>query len=222
MSDIFQLVLPQSTTALAKTPPPASHQATAVTKRKIIKQQASNPNQQLKLYNSIFKQGKNKICDKTGLQFTQSLNYSLQTFLYTSHNYWVLAIIDINGLIEDNGKFISQEASSKINQVGVVIKTFCENNPSKLKGFRCNSNDLIDIGIGDDTEDTQDTEDAKYYFPNDLFAMLIYCHPKLILGEKHISKLMKKIEQQTNKTVCIGVAKMNEWKSFDELSLVEE
>ena len=138
MSDISQLVLPQSTTELAKTPPPASHApATAVTTDKFIKQQASNPNQQLKLYNSIFRQGKNKICDKTRLQFTQSLNYSLQTFLYTSEIYWVLAIIDINGLIEDNGKFISQEANSKINQVGVVIKKFCENNPSKLKGFRC-------------------------------------------------------------------------------------
>ena len=52
-------------------------------------------NQRLQLYNSLFGQEKNKICDKTRLQLTSSFNYSLYTFLHLSDKYWVLSLINI-------------------------------------------------------------------------------------------------------------------------------
>ena len=78
MSDNSVMILPQSTTTIASTPPPiASSTATqsSITNRSTI-------NQRLQLYNSLFGESKNQVCKETGLKFTQCLNYSLHTFLH--------------------------------------------------------------------------------------------------------------------------------------------
>ena len=70
---------------MAKTPPPTTETATATTKTVIQtqqKQKQEEQKQRLLLYNSLFGQDKNKFCDKTGLRFISSLNYSLQTILH--------------------------------------------------------------------------------------------------------------------------------------------
>ena len=94
--------------------------------------------QRLQLYNNLFGQNKNKICDKTGLQLTQSLNYSLYTFLHLSDIDWVLAIIDVESLDFVQEKYGIQKSQNKLNQIGAVIKNFSNNIPNKLKGFKCN------------------------------------------------------------------------------------
>ena len=77
------------------------------------------------------------------------------------------------------------------HQLATVIKQFCDNDPRKLKGY-------------------------KYNNDGDLLALLMYCHPKLIKSEKYISKLVKKIKQQTIESVFVGIAKMNDWETYDE------
>ena len=37
-----------------------------------------------------------------------------------------------------------------------------------------------------------------------------------MVSEKYIAKLIKKIKQQTNETVFVGLAKMNGWETFGE------
>ena len=74
-----------------------------------------------------------------------------------------------------------------MNQIGTVVKAFCDNNQRKLKGF--NINDAI--------------VDEECNEKRDLFAILMYCRPELIKANKYISKLIAKIKQQTNETVCV-------------------
>ena len=138
------------------------------------------------------------------LQLTPSLNYSLQTFLYTIDIYWVLSMIDIHDFDNMKAKYGQKLSRRKIIQIGKVIKKFCENDARKLKGFKCNDMVMID--------DDDDNGESK----RDLFALLTYCHPHLNKSEKYISKLMKKIEQQTNETINVGIAKMNEWETFKQ------
>ena len=187
MSCTQQLVLPQSTTTVANTPPTTGTQT------------PRSQNDRLELYNSLFGQSNNSNTDlNTGLQLASSLNYSLYTFLHLSDTYWVLAMLDIDGLKDINEKLGYQGANDKIDQIGTVIKKFCDNDSRKLKGFKCN--DAI-VGKGD------------------LFAILMYCHPKLIKSEKYITKLMKRIKSLTHETVSVGIAKMLEWETFDEWKL---
>ena len=157
--------------------------------------------QRLQLYNSLFGQDRNKICDKTGLQFIQSLNCLLHTFLYLNDKYWMLAIIDVDEFDNFDEKYGESLVKNKLNQIGTVIKQFCSNNPNKLKGFKCN--DLI-------------IDDDELILDHHLFALLLYCYPQLNLSQKYILKLQKKIKEQTNETVSVGIAKMNEWETFDE------
>ena len=116
MSGSYQPTLSQSKTTIAKTPPPtATATATATKTIKTVTDNSNNnrqttsaiqgqqqqqkrqeQKQRLQLYNSLFGQDKNKLCEKTGLQFTQSLNYSVHTFLNLSDKYWVLAMIDVD------------------------------------------------------------------------------------------------------------------------------
>ena len=151
----------------------------------------AKPKERLELYNSLFGQGKDNLCEKTGLQLSPSLNYSLYTFLHLSDLYWVLAMIDVDRSVDIIEKYGHDGANRKIIQIGVVIKKFCDNDSRKLKGFNC---------------------DDKQY----LFALLMYCHPKLITSEKYIAKLIKKIKLLTNETVCVGIAKMKDWETFEE------
>ena len=153
------------------------------------------PNERLELYNSLFGQGRNKICQNTGLPLVSSLNYSLQTFLYTCDLHWVLAMIEIDELENITNKLGHYRAKRKMIQVGTVIKNFCENDSRRLKGFKCN--------------DSSDDESS-------VFAVLMYCYPKLLKSEKYMAKLMKKIKQQTNETVSVGIAKMNKWETFEQ------
>ena len=206
MSANFQLILPQSTTTDAQSPSPSTASPTAV--RPSIKQEV---NPRLDLYNSLFASGSNKICDETGLQLTQSLNYSLQTFLYTCDIYWILSMIDIHNFDNVQKKYGHSKSKRKIIQIGNVIEKFCQNDPRKLKGFRCN-----DLVVHDDDEDDAYTNADEDESQHDLFALLVYCHPHLNKSEKYISKLMKKIQQQTNERVCVGIAKMNEWETVKE------
>ena len=186
MNDNSLIILPQSTTSEAKTPPLAT-----VTVRK-------ERNQRLQLYTSLFGQDKNNVCKETGLHLGSSLNYSLYTFLHLRDINWVLAMIDIDEKDEWSQKYGQQGAKRKMYQIATVLKNFCLNDPRKLKGFKCN--DLID-----ENESTCQ-----------LFAVLMCCHPKLDKAEKYVSKLIKKIKEQTNETVSVGIAKMNEWETFDE------
>ena len=198
MKGSSQLIVPQSTTTLAKTPPPVSSSATS--------SKQENCNQRLQLYNSLFGQKEIEICDKTGLKLISSLNYSLHTFLHLSDTGWVLAMINIDGLNDIKEKYIHQQPNNKINQVGIVLKKFCDNDSRKLKGFRCND---LNIMIDDD-------DDGSIAYKCDLFAILMYCYPKLEICEKYILKLMKKIKLLTNKTSYIGIAKMNKWETFEQ------
>ena len=194
--------IPQSTTLIAKTPRLTSPTTcmTTIGRGPITNQEQNNNQRRLELYNSIFGQGRDRICDKTGLRLTQSFNYSLQTFLYQCDNNWVLAMIEIDGLNDINTKFEHQIENRKEYQVGVVIKNFCENDPRKLKGFKC---DFVDVIDGKE-------------FKRELFSIIMYCHPNINKSEKYIRKLMFKIKQQTNKSVFIGIAKMNDWETFEE------
>ena len=185
------LILVQSTTKIAKTPPLSS---TAIKKES---------NSRLELYSCLFNQGASQTCDDSGLQLVSSLNYSLYTFLHLCDNHWVLAIICMNESENFEEKYGHGKGKRKIIQIGTVIKKFCNNDPRKLKGFNCN--DVI-------INDKQHNEEILC----NLFAILIYCHPQLIKCEKYIGKLIKKIEQQTNESVSVGIAKMNEWETFEE------
>ena len=84
-----------------------------------VTKQQLNP--RLELYISLFGQGTNKTCDKTGLQLTYSLNYSLHTFLHLSDVYWVLAIIDT---VDDsktlNEKYGTQNTNCKNEYLGIM------------------------------------------------------------------------------------------------------
>ena len=145
----------------------------------------------LELYSNLFGQAMNNSrCAKTGLQFASSLHYSLHTFLHLCDKNWVLAIVDIAEIDKFDKKY-GQLAKQKILQIATVIRKFCENDSRKLKAF-------------------------KYNDDGDLFALLMYCYPKLDKCEKYILKLINKIEQQTNESVCVGIAKMNEWETFEE------
>ena len=159
----------------------------------------SQHSQRLQLYNSLFAQDTTKTCDKTGLQSTQSLNYSLHTFLHLCDKHWVLAIIDIDSFDDIEEKYGKQNGRNKLNQIGIVVKKFSENNPTKLKGFKCD--DLID-----------DENSCQH----DLFGLLMHCYRKLEISNKYVLKLIKNIQQQTNELVFVGVAKMNEWETFEE------
>ena len=163
-------------------------------------------NVRLNLYTSLFgKEKDSKDHDsQTGLKLTPSLNYSLQTFLYLLDHYWVLAIIDVNELSNHIETIGEQHANHKLKQIGTVIKQFCENDARRLKGFKCN--DLI--------LDNDNT--GEYGDKHELFAVLMYCRPNLTIAPKYIEKLLKKIQSLTNWTVSAGVAKMNEWETFDE------
>ena len=175
-----------------------------------------NELQRLDLYNSLFGQDARTTCQQTGLLLTPSLNYSLYTFLHLYDISWVLAIISIDELNQLNEKYGKQDAKTrKIHQIGTVIKNFCANDPRKLKGFKCN--DLIIVNHhNDDDNGIYNIEDIDGELQNDLFAILMYCHPQLSKSEKYIKKLMKKIKLLTNETVSVGVAKLNEWETFDE------
>ena len=189
-----QLLLPQSTTTLSQTPPPSTS-AMSVT-RVHNKKDDTNNNNRLELYNSLFGESTKKRCDQTGLQLTQSLNYSLHTFLHLSDVYWVLAIIDVDSFDNIQDKYGQQNALRKIVQIGNVVKKFCENDPRKLKGFKLKGFELNDLFVDDENE-TKDEEEYCNH-DHDLFAALMYCYPKLIKSEKYVSKLIKK-NNSTNK-----------------------
>ena len=221
MSENSQPLIPQSQTTIAETPPldekkqsqPSRLLSTANTEQ-IIQIPSNNVSitepmdqqQRLQLYNSLFGQEKSKGCEKTGLQSTSSLNYSLYTFLHLSDSNWVLALIDIESFDIFQEKYGESKAYNKLNQIGTVVKNFSDNIPSKLKGFK-----YVDSNINNN-EIVDSEDDCKH----DIFALLMYCYPKLKIGEKYIKKLIKKIQQQTNEQVFVGIAKMNEWESFVE------
>ena len=121
MNGDSSLILPQSPTIVAETPPHSTSK---------VKHDSNN--KKLELYNSLFGQGRNKICDKTGLQLSESLNYSLYTFLHLCDVYWVLAMIGIDDIDNLNSKYGRQLSNNKINQIGTVISKFCQNDARKL------------------------------------------------------------------------------------------
>ena len=190
MNESSQLALRQSETTVATT-------SSSVTLMSSLK---DKENKRLQLYNSLFGQAARETCDQTGLQLTSSLNYSLYTFLHLCDIHWVLAMIDIDEKREMNEKYGYHNVSNKINQIGTVIKKFCDNDQQKLKGFVIRCSDDEQYGDGDGV----------------VFALLMYCYPKLIICEKYIAKLMKKIECLTNVTVSIGIAKMNRLETFEK------
>ena len=104
-------------------------------------------------------------------------------------------------------KHEKQNMQNELNQIDTIIKNFCENIATKLKVSKCNKI-IIDNNINNNDERCK----------HDLFAMLIYCYPQLIISEKYIAKLMKQIKQQTKEKVFVGMAKMNNcnWKTFDQ------
>ena len=163
------MILSQSATTAAKIPPINANTGET---------QHVQEQNKLQLYNSLFGREKNKICDKTGLRLTQSLNYSLHTFLHLCDESWVLTMIDVESFDIIQDKYGIQRAQNKLNQIGTVIKNFSQNIPRKLKGFKCNDynyEDMID-------------QDCKH----DIFALLMYCHPQLTIAEKYVIKLLKK------------------------------
>ena len=110
----------------------------------------------------------------------------------------MLAMVDIDGFDSFVEKFGEPNVINKMNQIGNIISSFCQNNPRKLKGFKCN-----DIQFDDQNK-------------HDIFAMLMYCHPKLSVAEKYVAKLIKKINNLSNVRVSVGIAKMNTWETFEQ------
>ena len=84
-------------------------------------------NERLELYKSLFGHNANKGCDESGLHLTQSLNYSLYTFLHLCDSDWVLAMFDIDDFDKTITKYGQQGADRKLIQIGKVIYNFCEN-----------------------------------------------------------------------------------------------
>ena len=179
-------LLPQSTTTIAKTPPPVGENT------------KNSPKRRLELYHSLFVENNNGIDSNGGLLSTRSLNFSLYTLLHLGDENWVLAMIDIDRFKDMNKKLEYSAANMKISHVGDVILQFCSKLKLKLKGYKCD-----DIIKGKD----------------DLFAVLMNCAPNLNTSEKYVSKLMKQIKSVTNETVSIGIAKMNNWETYEEWKL---
>ena len=111
--------LAQSTTTIAKTPQPSTIVGPSTTQS--IQKES---NARLELYNSLFGQGSNKKCDETGLPFESSLNYSLQTFLFTKDTCWVLAMIDIADSDNFDEKYGYRRKQRKIIQIAMSLKNF--------------------------------------------------------------------------------------------------
>ena len=125
------LILHESTTSVAKTPPPALD--------KTNNNNYSNGKQKrLDFYKSVFNQQTDDVDKNTGLFFSSSLNYILHTFLFLDDSQWVLAMIDIDGLKDINDKLGYSGANEKIEQIGTIICKFCNKNKVKLKGYKCN------------------------------------------------------------------------------------
>ena len=139
MSSNSQLILPQSTTTVASTPPPSSsHINGKTTTTTVSHHDQSTMNQRLQLYNNLFGQEKNNVSDETGLQSTQSLNYSLNTFLHLNDLNWILAVIDIDEFDNIKETLGDYNANRKINQIGTVVHNFCNSDPRRLKDIDSN------------------------------------------------------------------------------------
>ena len=202
MNGNSQLGVAQSTTTNAKCEAPTATTPPQIPSKPNMK---GETNTRLELYKSLFGHGTNKGCEKTGLNSNESLNYSLYTFLHLCDIHWVLAVIDVNDFDAMNEKYGQHGAKRKMDQIATVIQNFCQNDTRKLKGYRYkrNGNNNNNSSIGSDED-------------HDLFAMLMHCHPQINISHKYISKLIERIEQQTNEKVSVGIAKMNEWETFEE------
>ena len=53
-----------------------------------------------------------------------------------SRHKWLLAVLDLDGLKSMNEELGYEKADFKIQSVGRLIKQFCDEKPSKTKGFR--------------------------------------------------------------------------------------
>ena len=61
-------------------------------------------------------------------------------------NIGYLSIIDVDECDNFNEKYGESRIKNKLNQIGTVIQNFCNNNPNNcMKGFKCNTNDLIQL-----------------------------------------------------------------------------
>ena len=128
----------------------------------------------------------NDKCLETGLRLAASLNYSLKTCLILKDNKWVVAVMDIDNLKHINDTTGYGAANIIIENVGTVIREFCQEKPMKTKGFRNSSIPQND----------------------DMFAVLIRYSKKIENVETRINTLISRIFHVTNQTVSVGLAKM--------------
>ena len=147
-------------------------------------------NQLLERYKLLFGTDKEKTCEETELPLTPALDYSLHICLHKSDPQWALAIVGINDF-DDLIKQLGNHVANKMKQVGIVVRKFCENDPRKLKGFRCS-----DLMINNNNE-----------YKSDLFALLVFSND-LNIG-RYAQNLMAKITQQTDLSASIGITRMN-------------
>ena len=160
--------------------------------KKII-QVAISTKYQLILHQS---QTKNTTCKKTGLQSTLPLIYSLRTFLHLCDKYWVSFSIDIESFNMIEVKYCVSKAQNKLNQIGIVVKNFCDNNTCKLTGFIVKCNGLFD------DNDNNNSNNCQHH----IFGLLMHCHSKFKMSEKYILKfLIKKIKKETNEIIFVNV-----------------
>ena len=124
----------------------------------------------------------NDRCHGTGLGLSDSLKYSLRTCLVLNDNKWLLAAIDIDNLKDINKNAWYSDANIRI---GTVIRNFCDENPMQTKGFR----------------------NSSITGKNDSFAVLIRYNTKLENAQSTIETLIKRINNVTNQTISVGVAK---------------
>ena len=167
-----------------------------------IKSVSNSQQQRLNVYNDIFNNSNENdpiIDENTQLLTSRSLNKSLYKYLQLQDNNYVLCMIDVDGLKNINEKLGYDGANGKISQIGREIYQFCKNNPSRLKGYKCNQ---VVTGKGD------------------LFGVSIHCkNGELKRSEKYIQLLMQQIKSLTNETVSVGIAKMNACETYSEWKL---
>ena len=102
-------------------------------------------------------------------------------------------MLDLDNLKSINEKLGYDKANFKIQTVGRLIKQFCDEKPTKTKGFR-------------------NTTGGK----GDSFAILIrYCE-KIATIERRIKGLLSDIESLTHETVSVGLVKMKTNETFKE------
>ena len=127
-------------------------------------------------FEDIFVLNGDDVCKSTGLLLSTSLNYALTKHLMLQDTAWVLAVMDIDNLKVINEQIGYADANLKIDNIGRVIASFCDEDPTRTQGFR-----VDEQGKGDRfavlikyTRSMEKTFFLNFYFLF-LFFIFIFC-----------------------------------------------